>query len=160
MKSTKMAIIPKKAFAFCRFTICLLFWVTIIMLFFGIKWMIFIPFTIMLLSGILTVERAPLIILYKLIFDKKNKAETEVLNVNSIRFSHYVGSAFSLIVIIFLYIFKVEIVAYIFLGILAILQTIAAFGYCSAQKLYECLVLGSNCCNLGKKIRGGNCNVR
>ena len=59
-----------------------------------------------------------------------------------------------------LYVFKINIVAYIFVGILTILQTIAAFGYCSAQKLYECLVLGKNCCNLGKKLRGGKCNVR
>ena len=160
MKSTQMAIVPKKAFAFCRFTICILFWVTSILLFFNIRWMIFVPFIIMLLSGILTVKRAPLIVLYKLLFDRNGKGETDVLNVNSIRFSHYVGATFSLIVILFLYVFKVDIVAYIFVGILTILQTIAAFGYCSAQKLYECLVLGKNCCNLGRKIRGGSCNVR
>ena len=160
MKSTQMAIIPKKAFAFCRFTICILFWITSILLFFNIKWMIFIPFMIMLISGILTVKRAPLILLYKVLFDRNNKAETDVLNVNSIRFAHYVGSAFSLIAILFLYVFKVEIVGYIFVGLLTFLQTIAAFGYCSAQKLYECLILGKNCCNLGKKIRGGQCNVR
>ena len=160
MKSTQMAIVPKKAFAFCRFTICILFWVTSILLFFNIRWMIFVPFIIMLLSGILTVKRAPLIVLYKLLFDRNGKGETDVLNVNSIRFSHYVGATFSLIVILFLYVFKVDIVAYIFVGILTLLQTIAAFGYCSAQKLYECLVLGKNCCNLGRKIRGGSCNVR
>ena len=160
MKDIQMAVIPKKAFAFCRFTICILFWITSILLFFGIKWTIFIPFLIMLLSGILTVKRAPLIILYKVLFDRNNKSETDVLNVNSIRFSHYVGATFSLIVILFLYVFKINIVAYIFVGILTILQTIAAFGYCSAQKLYECLVLGKNCCNLGKKLRGGKCNVR
>ena len=160
MSNIKMATIPKKAFAFCRWTICILFWITSILCFFDIKWIIFIPFTIMLLSGILTVKRAPLIILYKVLFDRKNTAETEVVNVNSIRFSHYVGSVFALISILFLYIFKIDIVAYIFIGLLTILQTIAAFGFCSAQKLYECLVLGKNCCNLGKKIRGGNCNVR
>ena len=160
MSSTQMAIVPKKAFAFCRFTICILFWITLILLFFDIKWMIFIPFIIMLLSGILTVKKAPLILLYKVLFDRNGKGETEVLNVNSIRFSHYVGSTFSLIVILFIYIFKINIVAYIFVGILTFLQTIAAFGFCSAQKLYECLVLGKNCCNLGKRLRGGKCNVR
>lgn len=160
MKSTKMAIVPKKAFAFCRFTICILFWVTAILLFFDIKWFVFIPFIIMLISGILTVKRAPLIVLYKVLFDRDSKAETEVLNVSSIRFSHYVGATFSLVVILFLYVFKINLVAYIFVGILTILQTIAAFGFCSAQKLYECLVLGKNCCNLGKRIRGGSCNVR
>ena len=160
MKSTQMAIVPKKAFAFCRFTICILFWITAILLFFDIRWMIFVPFGIMLLSGILTVRRAPLIVLYKVLFDRDKKAETDVLNVNSIRFSHYVGATFSLIVILFLYVFKVNLVAYIFIGILTFLQTIAAFGYCSAQKLYECLVLGKNCCNLGKRIRGGKCDVR
>ena len=71
MKSTQMAIVPKKAFAFCRFTICILFWITAILLFFDIKWMIFVPFIIMLLSGILTVRRAPLIVLYKVLFDRK-----------------------------------------------------------------------------------------
>ena len=160
MKSTQMAIIPKKAFAFCRFSICILFWITAILLFFDIKRIIFVPFTIMLLSGILTVKRAPLILLYKVLFDRNDKGETDVLNVNSIRFSHYVVATFSLIVILFLYVFNIDIVAYIFVGLLTILQTMAAFGYCSAQKLYECLVLGKNCCNLGKKLRGGSCNVR
>ena len=160
MSRYQMATVPKKGFAFCRFTIAILLWVTVITLFLGIKWVIFIPFSIMLLSGILTVKRAPLIMLYKILFDRKSKGETEVLNVNSIRFSHFVGSTFALIIILFLYVFKINIVAYIFLGLLTVLQTIAAFGFCSAQKLYECLILGKNCCNLGKKIRGGKCSVR
>ena len=109
-----MAIVSKKAFAFCRFTICILFWLTSILLFFNIRWMIFIPFIIMILSAILTVRKAPLILLYKVLFDRKNKSETDVLNVNSIRFSHYVGATFSLIVILFLYVFKINVVAYIF----------------------------------------------
>ena len=103
MTETQMAIIPKKAFAFCRFMICILLWISSILLFFDIKWFIFIPFIIMLLSGILTVRRAPLIMLYKVLFDKEGKGETDVLNVSSIRFSHYVGATFSLIVILFLY---------------------------------------------------------
>lgn len=160
MKDTQMAIVPKKAFAFCRFTICILFWITSVLLFCNIKWTIFLPFVIMLLSGILTIKKAPLILLYKILFDRKNKSETDVLNVNSIRFSHYVGASISMVAILFLYVFKIDIIAYIFIGILTILQTIAAFGYCSAQKLYECLVLGKNCCNLGKKIRRGKCNAR
>ncbi len=157
MKSTHMANIPKKAFAFCRWTICILLWTTCILMFFKIKWLIFIHFVIMLLSGILTVKRAPLIMLYKVLFDRDNTKETDVLNVDSIRFSHFVGSSFCLCVILSLYVFKINIVAYIFLGVLTIMQTIAAFGYCSAQKLYECLVLGNNCCNLGKKLRKGKC---
>ncbi len=160
MTKYQMATIQKKGFAFCRYTIALLLWITVILLFFKIKWMICIPFGIMLLSGILTVKRAPLIMLYKVLFDREGKGETDVLNVSSIRFSHFVGSFFCIIIILFLYILKIDIVAYIFLGILTILQTIAAFGYCSAQKLYECLVLGKNCCNLGKKLRGGSCSVR
>lgn len=160
MSRYQMATVPKKGFAFCRYTIALLLWLSIIMLFVGIRWFIFIPFIIMLLSGILTVKKAPLIILYKVLFDRDGKKETDILNVSSIRFSHFVGSSFCIIIILFLYIFKINIVAYIFLGLLTILQTIAAAGYCSAQKLYECLVLGKNCCNLGKKIRGGSCSVR
>lgn len=160
MTKYQMATVPKKGFAFCRYTIAILLWITVILVFFNIKWIIFIPFIIMLLSGILTVRRAPLIMLYKVLFDREGKGETDVLNVSSIRFSHFVGSFFCIIIILFLYVVKIDIVAYVFLGILTILQTIAAFGYCSAQKLYECLVLGKNCCNLGKKIKGGSCSVR
>ena len=160
MTKYQMATVPKKGFAFCRYTIAILLWFTVILVFFNIKWIIFIPFIIMLLSGILTVRRAPLIMLYKVLFDREGKGETDVLNVSSIRFSHFVGSFFCIIIILFLYVVKIDIVAYVFLGILTILQTIAAFGYCSAQKLYECLVLGKNCCNLGKKIKGGSCSVR
>ena len=160
MNVYQMATVPKKGFAFCRYTIAGLFWITDILLLFNVKWFVFIPFGIMLLSGILTVKRAPLIMLYKFLFDRSGKGETEVLNVSSIRFAHFVGSSFSFIVILFLFVFKINIVAYVFLGILTILQTIAALGYCSAQKLYECQVLGKNCCNLGKKIRGGKCGVR
>ena len=160
MKDIKMATIPKKAFAFCRWTICILFWITAILCFFGIRWFIFIPFAVMLISGILTVKRAPLILLYNLLFNRDKKAETDILNVNSIRFAHFVGSTFALVAILAFYVFKINIIGYIFVGILTFLQTIAAGGYCSAQKLYECLVLGNNCCNLGKKLRGGKCSVR
>ena len=64
MRSKRMAVVPKKAFAFCRFVICILLWLSSLLLFFDIKWVIFIPFIIMFLSGILSVKRAPLIILY------------------------------------------------------------------------------------------------
>lgn len=160
MKGQKMATVPKKGFAFCRWTICILFWITAILCFFGIRWFIFIPFLVMLTSGILTVKRAPLIMLYNLLFNRDGKAETDVLNVNSIRFAHFVGSAFSIIAILFFYVFEINVVGYIFVGILTFLQTIAAAGYCSAQKLYECLVLGKNCCRIGKRLRGGSCSVR
>lgn len=157
MTKYQMATVPKKGFAFCRFTIAILLWITLISTFFGIKWFIFIPFAVMFLSGVLTVRRAPLILLYKVLFDREGKGETDVLNVSSIRFSHFVGSTFCLLILLFFYVFKINIVSYILLGILTFLQTIAAFGYCSAQKLYECLVLGKNCCNLGRKLRGGKC---
>ena len=94
MTKYQMATVPKKGFAFCRYTIAILLWITVILVFFNIKWIIFIPFIIMLLSGILTVRRAPLIMLYKALFDREGKGETDVLNVSSIRFSHFVGSFF------------------------------------------------------------------
>ena len=106
MKKYQMATVPKKGFAFCRYTIALLLWITVILLFFNIRWMIFVPFIIMLLSGILTVKRAPLIMLYKVLFDRDGKKETDVLNVSSIRFSHFVGSFFCILIILFLYVFK------------------------------------------------------
>ncbi len=156
----KMAVIPKKALAFCRWTICLLFWATAALCFFGVRWFIFLPFAIMLLSGILTVRRAPLILLYIWLFDRERTGETDVVNVSSIRFSHFVGAAFCTAAVLSFYLLRNNTVGYVFVGILTVLQTAAACGYCSAQKLYECLVLGKNCCGLGKKLRGGSCDAR
>ncbi|MDD2376694.1 MAG: DUF4395 family protein [Clostridia bacterium] len=150
----KMVNVNKKSVAFCRFSIAIMFWIIGIT---GAKILLVIPFIIMILSGILGVSKAPLVIVGNILFKKK---DVEVVNVQSIKFAHYTGSIMTAIAIIFFYIFKIDIVGWIITWIMIVLQTIAAFGYCSAQKLFECIILGNNCCKLGKKIRGGKCNVR
>lgn len=150
----EMANVSRKSIAFCRFVIAILFWLVGLT---RIKWLLFIPLFIMLLSAILGVKNAPLIKIGDLLFKKKNM---ETVSVQSIRFAHYFGSIMTIITLLFFYVFKLDIVGYVLTWLLIVLQTIAAFGYCSAQKLFECLILGNNCCNLGKKLRGGKCNVR
>jgi hypothetical protein len=148
-----MANISKKSFALCRFSIAIMFWLVIITKF---KMLLILPLTIMLISALFGVSKAPIILLGNIIFGKK---DIEVVSVQSIRFAHYFGSIVTIIALVLFY-FKLDIAGWIVTSTIVVLQTIAAFGYCSAQKLYECLILGKNCCNLGKKIRGGKCNVR
>ncbi len=150
----KMVNVNKASVAFCRFSIAIMFWIIGIT---RVNILLLIPFIIMLSSGILGVSRAPLVLLGDALINKK---KLEVVNVQSIRFAHFFGSIVTALALMFFYIFKIEIIGWIITWIMIILQTIAAFGYCSAQKLFECIVLGKNCCNLGKKIRGGKCNVR
>ena len=151
---SRMVNVNKKSIAFCRFSIAIIFWIIGIT---GDQLLLIIPFSIMLVSAIFGVSRAPLVIIGNMLFKKK---KIEVVNVQSIRFAHFVGTIMTAIALVFFYILKVELAGWIITWMIIVMQTIAAFGYCSAQKLYECVILGNNCCNLGKKIRGGKCNVR
>lgn len=142
-----------KSVVFCRYTIAIMF-ITIAIS--GYMELLLVPFIIMLLSAILGVKKAPLVVVGNKLF---KKSDIITLSVDSIRFAHYVGSIFTLVTLLFFFVFKIELIAYIFLAVLVFLQIVAAAGYCSAQKLYECVIIGNNCCNLGKKIRGRK-NVR
>lgn len=142
-----------KSVAFCRYTIAVLF---VIIAISGLREFLMVPFIIMLLSAILGVKKAPLVVIGDKLF---KKSESVTVSVQSIRFAHFVGSVFTLLTMLFYFVFKIDIVGHIFLGILVFLQIVAAFGYCSAQKLYECVIIGNNCCNLGKKVRACR-NVR
>ena len=155
-KGITMVTIDKNATFFCRWTIALLFWISAITLNYNF---VLVAAIIMFFSGLLGVDKAPLILLYDNTFGRIIKKRKDVLNVQSIRFSHYVGTIMSVLALLFA-ISPLYIIGWIIIGMLVVLQTVAALGYCSAQKLYECQILGNNCCNLGKKLRGGKCNVR
>jgi uncharacterized membrane protein len=74
------------------------------------------------------------------------------INYYSMRFAHIVAVVFSAVALIFYYL-DLRMITIILTAILALLQSIAAFGFCSAQKLYECVICNNNCCNLGNRIR-------
>ena len=155
MAKFKPATISKGSFAFCRIVVAGLLWLSVIL---QIKWLVGVVFLIMLFSAIFKVEKAPLILLYKYTADKIKQSENVIVDEKGIFVSHLVGAIFSVLCLGLLY-FSNQLAAWIVTGLFAILQTSAACGFCSALKLYQCMV-GGNCCRFGKYAKKVKDNAR
>ncbi len=153
MAGVKPVSVSKGAFAFCRYSIALLLWVAVI---FRMKELVLAAFIILTLSVILKVKRAPLIVLYTYTVDKLFPTGQVILDEKGIRFAHAVGAVVSGLCLILLYFISPR-AGWALTVLLAVLKTSAAFGFCSALKLYQC-VNGGTCCRVGKlaqKLKNG-----
>ncbi|MBU0471649.1 MAG: DUF4395 domain-containing protein [Nanoarchaeota archaeon] len=135
--------VSKNAFRFCRFGITILIWAGFLL---RNKELILVSFLILLLSAILTIKRAPLIVLYSVTLDKLVKSKRVDLDVKGMRFAHTLGSIFSGVCVLLLYL---GLKAWGLVLVLAILKTISAFGFCPGEKIYSCMKNG--CCSITKK---------
>lgn len=145
MARYKPAVISKGSFAFCRTAIAALLWLSVI---FRFKPLVITVFIIMVLSAVFKVERAPFILLYKYAIGKFRHSDNIIVDEKGIYVSHLTAAVFSAVCIIMLY-FANPIAAWVMTGLFAVLQTSAAFGFCSALKLYTCMT-GGNCCRAGR----------
>ena len=152
----RMVNVKKQSVTFCKYIIAGTLWIAV---FTGNAIPVYIIFFIMLASGVLGIKNAPLVKLFDLTFAKRIRTEEVYINMYSMRFAHLFACVFCVFSILS-YHFISQIIFIILTLILAVLQTIASFGYCSAQKLYECVVCNSNCCRFGKKVRSMKKNVR
>jgi hypothetical protein len=153
MAGVKPVSVSKGAFAFCRYSIALLLWVAVIL---RMKELVLAAFIILTLSVILKVKRAPLIVLYTYTVDRLFPAGQVILDEKGIRFAHAVGAVMSGLCLILLYFISPR-AGWALTVLLAVLKTSAAFGFCSALKLYQC-VNGGTCCRVGKlaqKLKNG-----
>ncbi|MFH1191979.1 MAG: DUF4395 family protein [bacterium] len=146
MKKYKPVAVPKAAFVFCRYSMAILIWLSLIL---HLKFILVLVFLIFLLSAIFKIKKAPMILLYGYTFNKIKKSKDEILNEHAMRFAHSMGSIFSLICLFFLY-FANEKIGWTAVFIFALLKTISALGFCPASKLYECAT-NENCCAFIKK---------
>lgn len=145
----------KQSLAFCKYTIAGLLWLSVIT---DSISLVYLVFGILLVSALVGVHRAPLVVLFNLTFARWLKTEEVYINRYSMRFAHFFGAGFCVLILVTHYTLA-PLVPLVLTGILAVLQTVASFGYCSAQKLYECVVCNSNCCRVGKKVRSMNKHV-
>jgi hypothetical protein len=145
-----MVQVNRQSVSFCKYTIAALILLALIT---GSLIPVYIVFALMLFSAATGIERAPLVLLFDRLACPRIRAERVYINYFSMRFAHTFGCIFCVLIILAYY-FAPYVIFFILLLIFALLQSIAAFGYCSAAKLYECLICNSNCCRFGKKIRG------
>jgi len=144
----KIAQIESAGFLFCRIGLMILIWVAFLL---KIKWLVALSFLILLLSAILTINYAPMILIWRYTFGLLFKGQKEILNVSAMRFAHSAGTVLSGICLLVLY-FGSEQIGWILVGIFAIMKTISALGFCPASKLYVCMSNGT-CCAFSKKIK-------
>ncbi|MDF2890608.1 MAG: hypothetical protein K0R80_975 [Clostridia bacterium] len=150
MKEYRPVEVSNGAFNFCKYGIATLLWLSIIV---QSKLLVGICFAILVLSAIFKVKKAPLVMLFTRTADYFIKSKRIILDERAVRFAHIVGAVFSGIALIFLY-FIHPLTGWIITGILALLKTSGAMGYCGAMKLYSCLNNpNGQCCRVGKKVK-------
>ncbi|MEK6265685.1 MAG: DUF4395 family protein [Clostridium sp.] len=155
MKECRPVAVSRAAFSFCKYTVALIFWLSLM---FQSKTLVVIGFSILLLSAILKVKNAPLVFLYTYTINKRFPSKIEILDEKAVCFAHMVGAIMSGIALLFLY-FIHPLTGWIITGVLAVLKTSASFGFCGAMKLYVCLNSpNGNCCRIGKKVK--QCKVK
>jgi len=141
-----MVSVPKAAFAFCRYGITLLIWVSLL---FRLESLFIVVFLLLLASAILGVKRAPMIFLYEHTVQKIFPSKDQILNEHSMRFAHILGSAVSFICLLLLFLTPGS-AGWMVIFLFAILKSISALGFCPAAKLYECSTK-NGCCPFLKK---------
>jgi hypothetical protein len=151
MVSYKPVSISKASFAFCRYSVAIMVWLSFLLkseIILGIVTLIF------LLSAILKVKRAPMIRLYDVAFKKKVSLEI-LVDENAMFFAHSLAFVMSGVCLLMVCNFHTHRIWYTVL-VFAILKTISAFGFCPASKLYDC-TLNGNCCV--KRDKNGTCST-
>jgi len=148
MYSFKPVPVSRGGFAFCRYTVALLVWLSLVL---KNKWLLLTVFIIMVLSYILKIQKSPLVALYSNTIDKVKNSGTEMLDERGMRFAHAIGAIMSGLGLL-IWTFLPWKITFFYLLFLAIMKTSAAIGRCSALKLYTC-IHNDNCCNLGKYLR-------
>lgn len=146
----KMVKVFRQSVIFCKYFIAGLLWLAALL---GSPIPIFIVMAILLVSALTGVDRAPLVMFYNVTFAKRFHVDEEYINLYSMRFAHVFALVFCVFILISHYLVQSFLLTLVLTIILAILQTIASLGFCSAQKLYDCVICNSNCCRVGKKIR-------
>ncbi|HWP95460.1 MAG TPA: DUF4395 family protein [Syntrophomonadaceae bacterium] len=146
--------VPNASFNFCKFTISILLWVSLIL---QSKLLVTIILGLLVLSAILKVRNAPLVFLYTHTLNRIFPSPPIILDENAVRFTHIVGAAFATNAVVFLY-FIHPLTGWIITGVLAALKTSGAFGLCGAMKLYSCMNNpDGQCCRTGSRIKKYHC---
>lgn len=140
------AIIQRNAFVFCRYSVAALVWVALLL---QDVWVLAAVFAVLLLSALLTVRRAPMIVLWSSTLGHVFPSEEDVLDIKAMRFAHGLGAMMALIGLSMVW--HGNPFAWYFVGLFAVLKTTSAFGWCPAYKLWGCLAKGGCCALSGKR---------
>lgn len=137
--------VPRAAFAFCRWSMAGVIWIGVML---HLQPLLGLCAVVMAVSAILTVRRAPMVMLYSAVVETFRPSEKIVVDATGLRLAHVVaavGLAGSLA-----YLQWGEagqaVVAWRFLYFLALFKTAGAMGFCAVSRMFTCMVGGGSCC--------------
>lgn len=154
MFTYKPISISRGGFAFCRYSVAGALWLAVVL---RIDWLVGACSAVMLLSAILTISRAPLVLLYSWTIDRVFPTAKVVVDESGMRFAqgvatlaigvpwlalHY-GSAAS------------HESVWRILPFVAVFKTLGALGFCAVSRLFTCAISGGDCCAFLKGRRRG-----
>lgn len=139
--------ISKAAFAFCRYTMAVLLWTAFIL---KIKVLIAVVFVILVMSALLSIQRAPLVWLYTMTIQRIVPSSEVRLSPAGMRVAHTLGACFAALCLVLLYAVN-ERIGWGATLVYCIVKTISAIWACPVYKLYACMKSGDCCTFLKKK---------
>jgi hypothetical protein len=143
MTNYKPVLLSKASFAFCRYSVALMIWLSF---FLKSRLLLAIVLLIFILNAVLKVKRAPLIRLYDVTIDRIKKAPEILVNEKSLFFAHTLAAILSFFCLAMVTLVHNGKVWYAVLAF-ALLKTVSAIGFCPASCLYD-FMTGGGCCKM------------
>lgn len=133
MTKDTLVTITVGSYAFSRYYMALMIWLTLILKRREILIAVFILF---LLSVLLKIRHCPLVMIYHQTIDRVWPSKPVDVEENGLRFAHTLGLLISLCCLTLLY-FGREQSGWILTGFFGVFKTVSALGYCPGLKLYH-----------------------
>jgi hypothetical protein len=147
MIACKPVTVQRHAFEFCKTSLAVALWTALI---FRLPWLVLACSAVLAASAVLTVTRAPLVVLYRETLGRAWPGGPEVLDERAMRFAHTLGATLCAVCAALIY--AAPRVGYSFLVFVAVAKTSGALGFCSALKLYGCLNSDTCCRWVGRRV--------
>ncbi len=145
MNTFRPVSIPRASIFFCRVVTAIMLWIAVI---FNNLPLVIVVGIILGWSALSGIQKAPLVLLYTLLF--KNK-QTEIIMVDAcgMQFAQALGSALALLFALAVY-YQMPFAWGLVIG-LTLVKTLAVFDICPAAKLFNCATSGRCCVFLKSK---------
>lgn len=148
--------ISRDGFRCCRYAVAAMMWVAVLT---RCVPLVAVCATIMALSALLTVRRAPLITLWDLTVGKVRPSPPVVVDQNGMRAAHAVATLFMGLPLLWMGLAPARAgYAWGFLTFVAVMKTVGALGYCPVSRGFTCLFSGGrgDCCRFLKRRASGH----
>lgn len=148
----KPVSVPRNAFRFCRWSMAALIWVGVLL---HSQPLVGICAGVMALSALLTVSRAPMVMLYSCTFNRLFPSPMVVLDETGMRMAHSVAAIALTVPLLMVHYGEGNLVAtgWRWLFYVALFKTAGALGFCPASRMFTCMLGGGSCCGIFKRAK-------